>query len=150
MPPTTGYQRKEWRRRRWLKPPDSPPDWRTSTPLVEIWVHRAVFSPSPLGPEVVIPRLDKLAGEAELQKKPIESFMTVEPKVLSPDDTVGDAIRLMTEGGYRRLPLVKDGGRIFGMVTVRCIVNHFAEHFPNEVYNHPPRINQWFTSREGA
>ena len=94
--------------------------------------------------------LDKLAGQAELQKKPIESFMTVEPKVLSPDDTVGDAIRLMTEGGYRRLPLVEDGGRIFGMVTVRCIVHHFSDHFANEVYNHPPRINQWFTSREGA
>jgi CBS domain-containing protein len=42
--------------------------------------------------------------------------MTPNPITMSPDRTAVDALRLMWDGGFRHLPLVKDG-RIVGVVS---------------------------------
>jgi CBS domain-containing protein len=42
--------------------------------------------------------------------------MTRSPITLSPDQTAIDALRLMWDGGFRHVPLVK-GGKILGMVS---------------------------------
>ena len=94
--------------------------------------------------------LDKIAGVDVDGSIPIENFMTPSPKTLSPDSTVGDAIRFMTEGGYRHCPLVSSGGTIFGLLSVRDVVDFIAEHFPEEVCNHPPRLHQRIRTQEGG
>ncbi len=42
--------------------------------------------------------------------------MTPEPRTIGPSDTSIDALRAMTDGGYRHLPVVEDG-RIVGIVS---------------------------------
>ena len=42
--------------------------------------------------------------------------MTPNPTTMSPDQTAIDALRLMSDGGFRHVPLVKNG-RILGVVS---------------------------------
>ncbi|WP_295404206.1 CBS domain-containing protein [Meiothermus sp.] len=44
--------------------------------------------------------------------------MTPNPQVVGPDVPVPEAARMMKQGGFRRLPVVKDG-RLVGIVTDR-------------------------------
>ncbi|MBI4583362.1 MAG: CBS domain-containing protein [Planctomycetes bacterium] len=94
--------------------------------------------------------LDKIAGNPIDQGRPIEQFMTPQPKILSPDHTIGDAIRFMTEGGYRHVPVLEKDGRIFGLVSVRDLIEFIAEHFPEEIYNLPPLLHQRIRTQEGG
>ena len=69
---------------------------------------------------------------------PVDSLMTPDPKVLKKDDSVAEAIRLMSQGGYRHLPILNEREEIAGIVSVRDILQYLADHFPYEVYNLPP------------
>ncbi len=80
----------------------------------------------------------------------IETVMTPDPKVLKVSDSVADAIRLMSQGSYRHIPLVNDNGEVSGLLSVRDLVQYLAEHYPYEVYNLPPDPNQVMSTPEGA
>jgi CBS domain-containing protein len=47
---------------------------------------------------------------------PLADVMTGNPQTLSPEQTAIDALRLMWDGGFRHLPLVKHG-RVVGVVS---------------------------------
>lgn len=94
--------------------------------------------------------LDKLAGTGENTAAPIEKYMTGSPTTLSPENTVGEAIQLMTGGGYRHVPLLNPDATIFGLLSVRDVIDFISEHFPAEVYNHPPVIHQQIETQEGG
>jgi CBS domain-containing protein len=94
--------------------------------------------------------LNKVIGAGVSEAEPIERYMTPDPEVLKEDDSLGDAVRLMTEHGYRHIPLVDKAGMRLGMIAVRDIVHYVAEHFPEEVVNLPPRLHQTFKTPEGA
>jgi len=87
--------------------------------------------------------LDKVATlqprAGESAKTPIQSLMTASPKTLSSEDTVDRAIRWMTEGGYRHLPVKDSDGALVGLVSTRDIIAHLADHFPADVLNLPPQ-----------
>ena len=42
--------------------------------------------------------------------------MTRNPATMSPDGTAFDALRMMSDGGFRHVPLVKNG-RVLGLVS---------------------------------
>ncbi|MFQ5894139.1 MAG: cyclic nucleotide-binding/CBS domain-containing protein, partial [Nitrospinota bacterium] len=69
----------------------------------------------------------------------IEEVMTSEPECLQPDDAVAFVLHLMHVGGYRHVPLVNENHEPEGIVSVKDIVEHIVDHFPEEVYNLPPR-----------
>ena len=94
--------------------------------------------------------LNKLIGSGVSESESVDRFMTPHPASLTPRHTLGDAVRLMTEHGYRHIPLLDERGRRAGMVAARDIVHYIAEHFPAEVVNLPPRLNQVFNTPEGA
>jgi CBS domain-containing protein len=94
--------------------------------------------------------LNKLFGVKVDDNEPVQTYMTPAPKVLRTTDTLGDAIRLMTERGYRHIPLLDGLGHRAGMIAARDIVHYIAEHFPAEVVNLPPSLHQSFTTPEGA
>lgn len=48
----------------------------------------------------------------------VKDFMTPNPDVVTPDVTVPEAAQIMKKGGFRRLPVVKEG-RVIGIVTDR-------------------------------
>jgi CBS domain-containing protein len=96
--------------------------------------------------------LDKVAGSGISMNTPIAELMTPNPRTVSPDETVAAAIRLMTEGGYRHIPICHPDGSIAGLISAQDIITYLAEFFPKEVYNLPPRIHQSqrFSAREGG
>ena len=52
--------------------------------------------------------------------------MTPDPVVLRHDDPVALAIHKMAVGGFRHIPLMRDG-RAAGVVTARDVFRHLAE-----------------------
>ena len=80
----------------------------------------------------------------------VASCMTADPVVVGPKEPIGLAIRRMEEGGYRHLPVVDEGGRPIGVLSVKRIVHYLAEHFPTTVYNQPPDPASFPTEAEGA
>jgi CBS domain-containing protein len=81
---------------------------------------------------------------------PIEKVMMVNPVTIRATDNVASAIRTMSVGGYRRLPVIDDQNRPVGMVNVADIVHYLCEHFPQAVYNLPPEPQPAMHGREGA
>jgi CBS domain-containing protein len=98
-----------------------------------------------------IAALDPAAWE-ESQLSPVENFMTVTPRTIPQSESLETAIQLMTQGGYRHLPLVDRAGYLVGVISARDIIRHLAEFFPLEVMNLPPRLHQdeRIQSREGG
>ena len=94
--------------------------------------------------------LNKLFPGTVDDRLPIDRFMTPDPASLTLDATLGEAVRLMTEHGYRNVPLVDAEGQCAGLLSARDVVQYVAEHFPTEVANLPPRLSQRFTTKEGA
>ena len=81
---------------------------------------------------------------------PIEQVMIADPVSIPVGASVGTAIRKMSEGGYRRLPIGDEQGRPQGGVKATGVVHYLVEHFPETVYNLPPQPNPVMDQREGA
>jgi CBS domain-containing protein len=93
--------------------------------------------------------LNLMAGGADFSR-PVREFMSAKPATLPTAATVGDAIRVMSEGGYRHLPIVDTAGKPGGVVAVHGIVRYLVDHFPETVYNLPPDPKSVTREREGA
>ena len=52
----------------------------------------------------------------------VEDIMTRHPKTLSESDSLADARRLMTEYEIRHVPVLGDGGKLVGLVTLRDVL----------------------------
>lgn len=50
--------------------------------------------------------------------KRVADVMTPDPKVIGPERPIREAVRLMQEGGFRRLPVV-EAGRLVGILSDR-------------------------------
>ena len=57
-----------------------------------------------------------LAEGKDVAKTRLADVMTPDPAAMSPDQSAVDALRLMWDGGFRHLPLVKSG-RVVGVVS---------------------------------
>tara|TARA_B100001123_G_scaffold431272_1_gene552498 strand:+ start:2241 stop:2573 length:333 start_codon:yes stop_codon:yes gene_type:complete len=77
-------------------------------------------------------------------------LLTRDPVTISVATTVGDAIALMQRHNYRTLPVVDNDGAVIGLVRLGELLQHFAESFPEEVLNLPPRPHQVVSKREGG
>jgi CBS domain-containing protein len=93
--------------------------------------------------------LDQIAGSLESLDRPIAEFMSADPRTLRPDDTLEQLFDIIVEGGYRHLPVVEDDA-CQGVVTAMDIVKYISDHFPAEVYNLPPNIDQVMSRVEGG
>lgn len=90
-----------------------------------------------------------LASGADLSG-PIEAYMTLAPVTTAATETVGAAIQKMAVGGYRRLPVIDAAGKPVGLLRVEHILHYLVEHFPEAVYNLPPKPKHSMQTREGA
>ena len=81
---------------------------------------------------------------------PISKIMTQNPITITADDTLGRAVELMHAKGVRNLPLVDAQGQPKAIVTVGRVIRYLADHFPAEVVNLPPVLNQVSSHPEGA
>ena len=92
----------------------------------------------------------KLLADAVDLSIPIERVMIRNLETLTRTDTVGTAISRMARGGYRRLPVLDEGGHPIGVLGVSRVLEYLAEHFPQVVYTLPPQPHQSAQEREGA
>ena len=77
--------------------------------------------------------LNKLAVEyARESGHPVSKFMTANPETLDADAPVAFALNLMVVGGYRHLPIVRDGG-LAGVVSVKHIFAYLSRQFGDVV-----------------
>ena len=93
--------------------------------------------------------LKLMAGDADFSA-PVRDVMSREPATILSSATVGEAIRVMAEGGYRHLPIVDGDGKPTGVLAVHGIVHYMVDHFPETVYNLPPDPKAAPRAREGA
>ncbi|MDX6529681.1 MAG: hypothetical protein QOH41_1971 [Blastocatellia bacterium] len=93
--------------------------------------------------------LNKIMGEDVDLQSPISEWMQPVVETLSSEATIGDAVRLMNEKGFRNLPLVKNG-ELVGSISVFDIITYLAECYPKVTMNLPPLSAQVMDTVEGG
>ena len=84
-------------------------------------------------------------------EEPVDGFMTPEPLTLTPDNTIGEAISLMNEHGFRNVPIINSStGEAISLFRIQDVIDYLAEAYPQKVLNLPPRPHQLLTTPEGA
>lgn len=91
----------------------------------------------------------KVIGEDVDMNAPVSSCMTTAVETLSFEATIGDAVRLMNQKGYRNIPLVKDG-QLSGSISVFDVITYLSESYPKETMNLPPVPAQVMDTQEGG
>ncbi|MFN8618654.1 MAG: CBS domain-containing protein [Dehalococcoidia bacterium] len=66
--------------------------------------------------------LKKVAAKAGALDEQVGRYMTPDPVVLREDDTMAYALNKMGDGGFRHIPVTRDG-ELVGMITVRDVIN---------------------------
>jgi CBS domain-containing protein len=90
-----------------------------------------------------------MSGDFDWDQPLDPGLLTRNPVTIASSTTVGDAIALMQRYNYRTLPVMEDGA-VIGLVRLGELLQHFAESFPEEVLNLPPRPHQVVAKREGG
>ncbi|MGZ5435934.1 MAG: CBS domain-containing protein [Pyrinomonadaceae bacterium] len=93
--------------------------------------------------------LTKVIGQQVDLNSPISQWMNPGVQTLSPDATVGDAVKLMNEKGFRNIPLVKKG-ELIGLISVFDIITYLAECYPKATMNLPPLPAQIMDTVDGG
>ena len=95
--------------------------------------------------------LMKVVARDVAYDQPVDKFMTPNPQTLTANNTIGDAITLMTDKGFRNIPIVDAAtGEALALFRVQDIIDHLAESFPEHVLNLPPHADQQLKTPEGA
>jgi len=81
--------------------------------------------------------LNKVLGEDVDLNSPIKDWMEPQVETLTPEATIGDAVRLMNERSFRNIPIVKNG-ELHGSISVFDIITYLAECYPKATMNLPP------------
>lgn len=76
-------------------------------------------------------------------------LLTPNPRTITPETTVVDAIAIMQKHGYRTLPVAR-GPEPAGLIRLSDVLTHLAEAYPEEILNLPPRPDQVAEKREGG
>jgi CBS domain-containing protein len=78
-----------------------------------------IFSERDLLTKVADPLMDHTT-------RPVKDFMTANPETVRASDSLAFALHQMDVGGYRHLPVLKDGHPL-GMISVRDMLRHITQ-----------------------
>src|ERR1700716_1823174 len=73
--------------------------------------------------------LSKVLGENVDLNSPIKDWMQPQVETLTPEATIGEAVRLMNERSFRNIPIVKNG-ELAGSISVFDIITYLADCYP--------------------
>jgi CBS domain-containing protein len=93
--------------------------------------------------------LTRVIGQEVDWNSPVSNWMSPVVATLTPAATIGDAVGIMNDKGYRNVPLVKDG-KLVGSISVFDIISYLAESYPKTTMNLPPNPDQVMDSAEGG
>ena len=82
-------------------------------------------------------------------EQPIENVLSDPLPAVDKQTSLGDAVALMLKHSSARLP-VDESGDVIGLIRLNDVLRQFAEFFPEEILNVPPRPHQIVTRREGG
>ena len=88
-----------------------------------------------------------LGSEVDLNRATVVQYMTPDPEVSTPDDTIGRAIFLMHGGGFRHIPLVDEQHRPVGIVSVKDVLEYIYGFFAHALLTRPPKPRRQYTPR---
>jgi CBS domain-containing protein len=60
-----------------------------------------------------------IAKALDPQTTCVSEVMTKNPRFVSPDTSVSDAVMIMQEGGFRHLPILSSSYKVVGMFSIR-------------------------------
>lgn len=92
----------------------------------------------------------RVFGATNAFDQPVVEWMTSDPVVVAPTDTIRKAVRLMRRGGFRNVPVVDEDDCVVGFVRHKDILKYLSEHFSAEVLNLPPDPERIALEREGG
>jgi CBS domain-containing protein len=121
--------------------------------LLEVSPHGAVMVCGDDGLQGIFTERDVLyrtAIEGIDPSTPISELMTTDPLSIAGNERVAKAIQLMTDHGYRHLPLTDRRGCCEGLLASSDLLRFIADHFPEAVLNLPPRLHQQIRRPEGG
>lgn len=93
--------------------------------------------------------LNKVWGEEVDLQSPIQLWMQAAVETLTPEATIGDAVRLMNDKSFRNVPLVKQGD-LKGSISVFDIITYLSESYPKTTMNLPPLPAQIMDTVDGG
>lgn len=93
--------------------------------------------------------LTKVVGKDVDFDSPISEWMHPNVETLSPDATIGEAVKLMNEKSFRNIPLVKKD-ELVGSISVFDIITYLAECYPKATMNLPPLPAQVMDTVDGG
>ncbi len=93
--------------------------------------------------------LTRVIGQEIDWNSPVSNWMSPVVATLTPAATIGDAVSIMNDKGYRNVPLVKDG-KLVGSISVFDIISYLAESYPKTTMNLPPNPDQVMGSTDGG
>ena len=93
--------------------------------------------------------LNKIVGQAVDENAPVSNWMSPIVATLTPEATIGEAVAIMNDTGYRNIPLVKDG-KLEGSISVFDVISYLAESYPKTTMNLPPNPHQVMESTDGG
>ena len=95
--------------------------------------------------------LMKIVARDVEYNEPVDNFMTPDPLTLTPDSTIGEAISLMNQQGFRNIPIINPStGEAIALFQIQDVIDYLAEAYPEKVLNLPPRPHQLLRTPEGA
>ena len=93
--------------------------------------------------------LTKIVGQQMDLNAPVSNWMSPVVATLTPEATIGDAVSIMNDKGYRNVPLVKNG-KLVGSISVFDVISYLAESYPKTTMNLPPNPNQVMETTDGG
>jgi CBS domain-containing protein len=93
--------------------------------------------------------LTKIVGQQIDLNAPVSDWMSPIVATLTPDATIGAAVAIMNDRGYRNIPLVKDG-KLVGSISVFDVIGYLAESYPKTTMNLPPNPDQVMETTDGG
>lgn len=91
----------------------------------------------------------KVVGHETDMNSPVSNWMSPVVATLTPEATIGDAVSIMNDKGYRNVPVVRDG-KLVGSISVFDVIGYLAESYPKTTMNLPPNPNQVMESTGGG
>lgn len=104
----------------------------------------------PVGMFTEVDVTNKILNQKINLNDPVSNFMTADPFTLTPQDSIGKAIKLMGDKRFYHIPLVDKKGELSGILSVRTLIRFLSEFYPTEIFNLPPKPDQVMESREGG
>lgn len=83
----------------------------------------------------------KVVGDFDvMRQKKISELMTRDPVTQTVDCTIGFALTLMSEGGFRHIPVVDDKGHPVSLLSVKEVMDYIVGRFVDEALAFEPGI----------